>query len=378
MKKLLLIIAIASCAFGYTVNTHTDTLRADSIVITKTARITHFKADSSTISDSAKRYDNRYLGLHGTSDSSVKCHIADTALHSNDTVRACYKSDTSKVSAYATKADSSRASHISDTALHSKDTVRASNKADTVLKYINLYLGIHGTADSSAKCHISDTVLHPILTTVKQGSGITVTSSADTYFVALYTPPVIASLTNTVNVGYAGQTITSATINWTLTGANITNQTLTDCTPALGDRTHTFTGLTITTDKYWTLAITDGVTPTSASTYIYFYVEKWYGTSTSGTPAASDIQTRNTHPWTYIYTPYRAQSSIPITGGGNYCFYAYPAAWGAVALYTNGFLTVWNLTTVSLTNSYGDTRTYNVYTSPTPITGTFTFTAVAN
>lgn len=261
---------------------------------------------------------------------------------------------------------------------------------------------LHGTADSAGDaklfaghswpisidtaraCYKADTVLHPILTTVKQGTGITVTSSDDTFFVALYTPPHIASLTNTINVGYAGQTITSANVNWTLSGATITNQTLTDCTPLLTDRAHAFTGLSITTDKCWTLAVTDGVTPTSASTCIYFYIEKWYGTSASGTPASSDIQTgcwgscTNTHPWTYIYTPYRAQSSITMTGGGNYCFYAYPSSWGTVALYTNGFLTVWNLTVVSVTNSYGDTRNYNVYTSPTPIAGSFTFSAVAN
>jgi hypothetical protein len=82
--------------------------------------------------------------LYGYSDSSVRSTLCDSSKNS-------HKADTSKVSAYATKADSSRASHISDTALHSKDTVRASNKADTVLKYINLYLGIHGTADTAIK-----------------------------------------------------------------------------------------------------------------------------------------------------------------------------------------------------------------------------------
>ena len=213
--------------------------------------------------------------------------------------------------------------------------------------------------------------------TLKQGTGITVTRSVDTFLVALYQPPVIASLTNTVNTGYAGQTITAATVNWTLTGAVITGQTLTNCTPAASDRTHAFTGLSITTDKCWTLAITDGVTPSSASTCIYFYVQKWYGTTADAAPTAGDVQA-GTGMWTYLTAANRALLATNITGAGKYIFYAYPSAWGNVSLYVNGFSTMWNQTTVSLTNAYGDTRNYYVFTSPTTIIGTITLTAVAN
>jgi hypothetical protein len=248
-------------------------------------------------------------------------------------------------------ADSAGVAHLADTCKHEKDTVRAAYKADTVL--------------------------HPVLTTIKQGYGITVTQSVDTFTVALYTPPVIAALTNTSPTNYAGQMVTGVTVNWTLTGAAITGQTLTDCTPALSDRTHAFTGLSLTSDKYYTLAITDGVTPTSASTWLYFYVQKWYGTTTDAAPTAGDVQ-GGTGGWTYQYAAYRALGATNITGGGNYIFYAYPSSFGTVALTVNGFGSTWNRTTVSLTNSYGDTRNYYVYTSPTQIVGTISLIAVGN
>ncbi len=109
-------------------------------------------AIQATKADSATVVSNLFKTPTSTrADSAVKSHIADTVLHAKDTIRACYKADTSRFSAYATKTDSARASHISDTALHSKDTVRASGKSDTVLKYINLYLGLHGTADTTPK-----------------------------------------------------------------------------------------------------------------------------------------------------------------------------------------------------------------------------------
>ena len=152
---------------------------------------------------------------------------------------------------------------------------------------------------------------------VKQGYGITVTTQEpDTYTVALYTPPVIASLTNSTLTNYAGQTVTGTTVSWTLTGAAITEQTLTDCTPDPSDRSHVFTGLSLTTDKYYTLAITDGVTPSSASTYVRFYIQKYYDTTSSATPNAANVQA-GTSIWTLQYAGYQALSATNIAEAEN-------------------------------------------------------------
>lgn len=236
-------------------------------------------------------------------------------------------------------------------------------------------LALHGKADSGV---ISDTVKHQRLSIVTQGTGITVIRSADSFQVALYSPPVISALTNTMATNYAGQTVTGVTVSWTLTGSAITSQTLTDAGSLnIADRSHIFTDLSYTTDKYYTLSVTDGVTPTSASTWIYFYISKFYGTTTDAAPTESDIEAGTGASWEYQNAAYRALASVNVTGAGKYIFYAYPSSWGDINLYVNGFLSSWNRTTVSITNAYGDTRNYYCFTSPTTIIGTISLSAVA-
>lgn len=216
-------------------------------------------------------------------------------------------------------------------------------------------------------------------TVVAAGTGITITQSNDTLRVSEYQPPDIATYTNTAATNYAGQTVTGLTTNWTLTGSPITGQTHTDVSPDpdIADRSHVFTGLSLTTDKTYKLRITDGVTPDSAYTYVRFYISTFYGTSVNAAPTESDIEAGTATSETQSAVN-RALSSTAITGGGNYVFYAYPASWGNVQLYVNGFATTWIKTTVSVTNAYGDTRNYYVYTSPTTIVGSIYLSAVAS
>jgi hypothetical protein len=207
------------------------------------------------------------------------------------------------------------------------------------------------------------------------GLGITKTESGDSSIFSLYTLPSISSLTNTRGINYAGQTVTNVTVNWTLIGAAITSQALTDCTPALGDRSHVFNPVSLTTDKYYTLTIDTGSTVVgTATTWVIFYIAKFYGTSVNAAPTDSNVEAGTTS-WQIQNAVYRNLSSTAITGGWNYIFYAYPSAWGDVQLYVNGFATTWIKTTISITNSYGDTRDYYVLTSPTPIVGTIYLSA---
>jgi len=211
--------------------------------------------------------------------------------------------------------------------------------------------------------------------TLKSGTGITITKPyTDTAIISLYAPPVITSLINTSPVNYVGQTVTAVTVNWTLGGNAITSQTLTDASIALSDRTHAFTGLTLTADKTYTLSVTDGTTPSNASTTVYFYIQNFTGTTANAAPTSSDLHTGSTN-WLTQYASNRALGNTSITGGGNYVYYAYPSAWGNVQIYVNGFSTTWNKTTVSVTNSFGNTQNYYVYTSPTTIVGSITLSA---
>lgn len=213
-------------------------------------------------------------------------------------------------------------------------------------------------------------------TVVAAGTGITITQSNDTLRVSEYQPPEIVSYTNNQATHYAGETVTDVTTSWTLSGSAITSQTHTDYTPALSDRSHAFTGLSLTVDKTYKLWITDGITPDSAYTYVRFYIATFYGTSANSAPTESDIEAGTTT-WETQSSGNRAQSSVNITGGSNYIFYAYPSSWGDINLYINGFLSNWNITTVSVTNAYGDTRDYYVFTSPTTIVAIVALSAVA-
>jgi hypothetical protein len=214
--------------------------------------------------------------------------------------------------------------------------------------------------------------------TVMAGTGIAVTHVTGAFQVALYALPTIVSLTNTEATHYAGQTVTGLTVNWTLAGAAISSQALTDCTPLLADRSHVFTSLSLTTDKYYTLTIDTGTTVVgSATTWVYFKIATFYGASTNAAPTESNIEAGTTT-WETQDAVNRALANTAITGGGNYPFYAFPSAWGTVALTVGGLPATWNVTTVSITNSYGDTRNYSVYTSPNTTIGTIYLQATGN
>jgi hypothetical protein len=278
-----------------------------------------------------------------------------------------------------------------DTATHSKKPIAspataadsnllALHRADSTYRYLTreqLRVAVDSVRKASAAV-IADTTKAQRLSIVTSGSGITVTRVADSFSVALYAPPSILSLTNTMATNYAGQTVTGLTVNWALGGATITSQTLTDVgSMNIADRTHAFTGLSLATDKYYTLAVTDGVTPTSASTWVYFYIAKFRDTTSASAPTEANIEAGTTQ-WVLQSAANRGLAAVSITGSGKYIYYAYPSAFGTVQINVNGFASTWNRTTVSVTNAYGDNRNYYVYTSPTTIVGTISLSAVAN
>lgn len=126
----------------------------------------------------------------------------------------------------------------------------------------------------------------------------------------------------------------------------------------------------------YTLSATDIASSSVSSTiYVDFKMNKYYGTSASATPNETIIEA-GTATLSTDTAASKTLSTVNITGGGNYIYYAYPAAWGALTnLYVNGFLSGWNVTTVSVTNGYSNTENYTVYTSPNQIVGGITLAA---
>jgi hypothetical protein len=217
------------------------------------------------------------------------------------------------------------------------------------------------------------TPYQPTVATVKDALDIIM---AKLYYIA----PSILSLTNDAGTVYKGQTITSVNVAWSISGT-ITGQSLTDCVPALSDRLHAFTGLALSTDKTYTLQIHDAITNPSSttSTTIYFKLNKYYGQSANATPTDTIIKAALAGVTTASIdtATSRSQSIVTQAGGANYVYYSYPAAWGNVTIYVNGFLTIWNKTTVSITNTQGHTENYYCYTSANTIAGSITMNFVA-
>jgi hypothetical protein len=223
--------------------------------------------------------------------------------------------------------------------------------------------GITGLASNQVTYSVSS---HPTFSSVK-----------DALDHLLYVPSSISSLTNTAGTKYKGDTVTGFVANWAISG-DITAQTLTGKTPALGDRTATYTGLSLTADTSYTLTIDDAVSSPvdTAVTTIYFRLRKYHGTSSLAAPDEATIEAATATASINSATS-RSMTSTSVTGGGNYPFYAYPAAWGNVSLTVNGFATVWNVTTVSITSAEGNTENYTVYTSPNQVVGAITLVATA-
>jgi hypothetical protein len=102
---------------------------------------------------------------------------------------------------------------------------------------------------------------------------------------------------------------------------------------------------------------------TSSSLTISPYANKYFGTSTS-----NSVDDATLRAGTNEVASGKAKSNftIPISGGTNYIFYAYPATLGALSsISVEGFgsLDAFTLTTRNVTNASGYSQSYNIYIS---------------
>ena len=156
-----------------------------------------------------------------------------------------------------------------------------------------------------------------------------------------------------------GVTITAPIVfNWT-TNKDITTQTLTGCT--LADetvRTATY-DTDITSDKTFTLSVSDGEnSATSSVSYKFMNNVFWGSASTVDTYDSTFIGALSNKKLT---TSVKGTYSFNITDG-EYGFWAVPSNMTISTVWIGGFeVTVENLGTVSYTNAQGYTRDYNLY-----------------
>lgn len=159
-----------------------------------------------------------------------------------------------------------------------------------------------------------------------------------------------------------GETITAVTVIWTLSGDTPTHATLTDVPFVnISDGSYAFTGLSLTTDKVYTLTVGDDfANPTSsASTTVHFTQALRYGNSANASLSSADILAL---PDSFL-TDTR-QHVLSMDGNGYYLYIAYPATYGHADIWVMGLEdTSWIENTVSYTNASGYTENYYTYRS---------------
>ncbi len=155
-----------------------------------------------------------------------------------------------------------------------------------------------------------------------------------------------------------GTTITAPiTFTWT-TNKPITTQTLTNCT--LADetvRTATY-DTDITSDKTFTLSVSDGENSATSSVSYKFMNNVFWGSAPTGTYDSAFINALSNKKLT---TSVKGTYSFNVATG-EYGFWAVPSNMTISTVWIGGFeVTVENCGTVSYENSQGYTRDYNIY-----------------
>ena len=178
----------------------------------------------------------------------------------------------------------------------------------------------------------------------------------------LYQPIAISSFGNNVNTQEMGKTITSVTLNWKINKTPVTlkldGQTVTPT-----DTSKTLSGLSITSNKSWTLVAADERSATaSKSTGITFQNGVYYGvgavTSTSG------VTNQFVQGLTKNLAGSRGKTFTVTANVGQYIYYCYPSRMGKATFNVGGFDGGFTLLhTFNYTNPSGHSEEYYVYKS---------------
>ncbi|SMF96024.1 hypothetical protein SAMN02949497_3404 [Methylomagnum ishizawai] len=176
----------------------------------------------------------------------------------------------------------------------------------------------------------------------------------------LYVAPQ-ASITNSVGTVEIGSTVAAVTLDWTVNKA-IIGQSIAAPGPGTIDpalRTLALSGLHLTADTTFTLAVDDGTHTASAATPVLFRHRRRWGVSAQAVPDAALIDALAGAEFAAGRTQSRSFSP-----SGQYLYFAWPSSFGTPVFLVNGLLnTAWVKTTVGYTNPSGYTANFDVYRS---------------
>lgn len=178
----------------------------------------------------------------------------------------------------------------------------------------------------------------------------------------LYQPIAITSFSNNVNTVEMGSTVTTVTLNWRI---NKTPKTLKLDNEAqdVSATSKVLSGLSITTNKSWTLVAADERSATSSkSTSVTFQNGVYYGVGT--VTSSSGVTNDFVKGMTKNLAGSRGKTFTVTANAGQYIYYCYPSRMGKATFNVGGFDGGFTLLhTFSYTNSSGYAEEYYVYKS---------------
>jgi len=191
-----------------------------------------------------------------------------------------------------------------------------------------------------------------------------ISSVEDALNYLLREPPTISTFTGGQTVE-KGSTVTTVTLAWTLDGDTPIYSSLTDV-PGFDinveGSSYEFSGLSLTSNKTYTLTVGDDIENPSDSDveYIRFYNRVIYGVLSATSANASDLSAMN-----YTLDNNRLRS-FTLDGEGKYIYIAHPVAYGVGEIWVGGLKTTsWVQTTVHYPNAGGAGEDYYVFRSQT-------------
>ena len=178
-----------------------------------------------------------------------------------------------------------------------------------------------------------------------------------------YTAMTIASFTNNVNSAEKGSTVNSVTLSWTYNTptVTVTSQSINQGvgTITVGTLTKALTSLGLTSTTTWTLTASNGTETPTANSSVTFYSKRYWGASADDSLTTAEILTLDSNE----YVSSRSTTKTFDCSGGKYIWICYPTSLGTATFTVGGFVTSFNVSTVSHTNASGFTEDYYTYRS---------------
>lgn len=174
----------------------------------------------------------------------------------------------------------------------------------------------------------------------------------------MYVAPVVTSLAAIPNVAEVGSTVDDVTLNWSI-NKDVTSSSLTDAGDVLNLTTKALSSLGLTSDKSWTLTVSDDTSTVSRAVTLSFKDKRYWGVSANTSLTDAEVIALSSE-----FASSTAKKINFDCTGGKYFYIAYPASWGDIEAKVGGLsYTDWTLVQRAFVNASGHSETYNIYRS---------------